>query len=70
MNILTDYSDWRKTITGSCGLNLSRSYCRERIDALQDPSNKSTQAFEKAYGKEYLDQVLQWFARAESEASQ
>lgn len=70
MNKFPDYIEWRAAITGPCGLTLSRSYCRERITALQNPEEKSTHAFNDAYGKEYLAQVLEWFKQAEREATQ
>jgi len=70
MHLFPNYQEWRTAITGPCGLTLSREYCRERIDALADPTIPSTKAFLKAYGQNYLDQVSAWFQQAEREASE
>ena len=70
MHLFKNYDQWRAAITGPCGLTLSRAYCRERLAALADSTIPSTGAFLEAYGKNYLDQVCQWFEQAESEAAE
>lgn len=70
MKTFPNYDEWRSAITGACGLILTADYCRERTGALNDASDKSTQAFTETYGKEYLAQVIAWFQQAESEATE
>ena len=70
MHTFPNYYEWRNTITGPCGLTLSRSYCGERIAALGDPKNAATRSFLEAYGETYLNQVRGWFSQAEVEATE
>lgn len=68
MALFTNYHDWRGTITGICRLELTRSYCEERREALADESDPATRDFVKAYGASYRDTVVSWFGRAGEEA--
>jgi hypothetical protein len=68
-HIFPDFADWRETITGRCGLTLSRAYCEERIHALSDPAVLTTKSFTATYGEDYLKQVIGWFRRAQEETA-
>lgn len=61
------YSEWREALTVRCGIHLTPDYARERINALKNPSDRSTAEFIKCYGESYLRQVIAWFERAERE---
>ena len=65
----SEFAYWRDTITGRCGLTLSRAYCEERIHALSDPAVPTTKSFTATYGEDYLKQVIGWFRRAQEEAT-
>lgn len=67
--VFTNYQEWHTAITERCGLTLSREYCTERIAVLADESVPSTHGFIRAYGEEYLRQVIDWFRRAQEEAT-
>ncbi|MBE1301391.1 MAG: hypothetical protein GJ680_16000 [Alteromonadaceae bacterium] len=59
------YEEWRAAITVRCNIKLTREYARERISALENPNDPHTQEFAEKFGKAYLQQVINWFARAE-----
>lgn len=63
----SSFMDWRRALTQQCNINLTSEYARERILALQDQSNPATREFSAKYGDAYLQQVIQWFQRAEKE---
>lgn len=65
----SEFTEWRDTITGRCGLTLSRAYCEERIHALSNPAVTTTKSFTVTYGEEYLKQVIGWFRRAQEESA-
>ena len=65
--VFKDYTHWRTTMTEVAGLSLDAGYCKERIEALSNESDSSTQAFIKEYGSSYRDQVVNWFEQALAE---
>lgn len=70
MQLFPNYHEWRTAITERCGLTLTGDYCTERCAALNDLSITSTKSFVDAYGEDYRDQVVQWFEKARTEATQ
>jgi len=67
MNLCNNYQEWRHAITGLGGISLTKEYCEERIQELQDDKAPATKAFNKAYGASYRDQVVIWFQQALAE---
>lgn len=59
------YEQWHHAITTHCNIELTPDYARSRVSALKDSSNKSTKEFTSKYGEAYLNQVIEWFERAE-----
>ena len=65
----TDYKEWRYCIEVKCGIKLTRTFTKLRVESLMNASDKETKNFRKLYGDEYLNQVLAWFQRAHKEAN-
>jgi hypothetical protein len=61
------YTEWRDALTQRCKINLTKDYARARIDSLRNDSDPHTQEFAAKYGDAYLQQVIQWFERAEQQ---
>lgn len=59
-----NYDEWVKCITEGCKIPLTVPYVRERIEALNDRSNKHTKRYIGLYGEDYHAQVVSWFERA------
>ena len=59
------YDEWRNALTVQCKINLTADYARERINALSNVDDPQTREFAAKYGTDYLQQVIQWFTRAE-----
>jgi len=68
MDKFSNYREWRDAIINLGGFTLDRSYCEERISALKEGSDKTTQSFLESYGEEYRNQVIGWFEQALKEA--
>lgn len=66
---LRSYEIWHEFTTGQCGLDLSRSFCFERIEELRDDSASTTKSFVACYGPSYREMVVSWFERAAVAAS-
>jgi hypothetical protein len=62
------YAEFCFLITQRCGTKLTRTYCRERIDALGNLSISSTKEFVQAYGPQHQQQIIAWYEKAEREA--
>lgn len=58
------YQQWRDCITIRCGIPLTDDFIRSRLKELRDSSNPKTAEFAKMYGREYLNQVIEWFEQA------
>ncbi len=63
------YEEWHRYITVEGGIDLTPDYISQRITALQDEKEHSTQQFSKQYGQEYLQQVISWFKQAQTAES-
>ena len=62
------YAEWRRCITVDCGIDLTTAFIEERLRALRDPDDSQTAQFAQLYGEGYLEQVIEWFELARSEA--
>lgn len=55
------FEEWQHCITVKCGIALTESYCRKRIEALENTKAYETEKFTALYGDDYRQQVLGWF---------
>lgn len=62
--IPANYSEWKKCIVHDCGVQLSESYIRRRIDELKDMTNVKTAQFTSLYGIQHTRNIIQWFEQA------
>ncbi|MCF2857250.1 hypothetical protein L1286_07205 [Pseudoalteromonas sp. SMS1] len=62
------YEQWRHAITVKCNIKLTPEYARSRIASLSNERDRHTQEFSAKYGEAYLQQVIDWFSRAEQES--
>lgn len=60
----TSYEEWKHCITVICGIPLTESYVRQRIEALHDTSDHMTSKFVELYGEPHLRQTIAWFEQA------
>ncbi len=70
--IPASYAEWHYCITQKCGLELTRSFISERLQALHNPQDAGTRAFLRLYGEQQLALTIAWFEQAlqETVASQ
>lgn len=64
---LETYEDWRRCITVDCGIPLTLEYCRERLQVMSDPDDRTTRRFVETWGDEHRRRVVEWFERAQSD---
>ena len=67
MLALKSYEDWKHCITVLCGIPLTKSYIEQRLTALRDPANNTTQKFVAMWGEQHRLRVIGWFEQARQE---
>ncbi|WP_420347643.1 hypothetical protein [Pelagibius sp.] len=65
MLTLKSYEDRKHCITVLCGIPLTRTYVEQRLAALRDPADHSTQRFIATWGEAHLARVTGWFEQAQ-----
>ncbi len=58
--LLQSYEEWRYCIEVKCGVPLTQTFVRSRIEELNDAENKHTKEFVKLYGEPYKNKILEW----------
>lgn len=69
MRALKSYDDWKHCTTVLCGIPLTRPYVEQRLTALRDPTDPTTQKFIATWGEEHRLRVIGWFEQARHEPS-
>jgi len=64
---LRSYEDWKHCITVLCGIPLTGRYIEQRLIALHNLSDYTTQRFVAAWGEEHRLRVIGWFEQARQE---
>ena len=67
MQSLKTYGDWKYCITVLCGIPLTGPYIEQRLSALRDPANNTTQKFVAVWGEQHRLRVIGWFEQARQE---
>jgi len=68
--IPSSYEAWRDCITVRCGIKLTESYIKSRLEELEQTDHSKTREFAKLYGSEQLQRTISWFHRAASELAE
>ena len=61
---LQSYEEWKHCIEVKCGIPLTQTFVHNRIEELNDTTNKHTAEFTKLYGEEYKQLILFWFTQS------
>ncbi len=64
---LASYEDWKRCIVEDCRIPLTAAFVEQRLTALADRSDWTTQRFLEVWGEAHLRQVVAWFERARRE---
>ena len=64
---LKSYADWKHCITQLCGIPLTGPYIEERLTALRNPADHTTQKFVSMWGEDHRLRVIGWFEQAQQE---
>lgn len=59
------YAQWRECITIRCRIKLTDDYIGSRLAELRNAEHPRTIEFSEKYGRQYLNQVISWFERAQ-----
>lgn len=65
-----NYVEWKRCITISCGIQLTPQFVEQRLGALDDPRDFTTQKYVQVWGEAQLALVRQWFLQARQELAQ
>lgn len=55
------FNDWKNCIVNDCNINLTKDFAEQRLVVYQDPNNPETQKFISLYGKQHLQNIINWF---------
>jgi hypothetical protein len=55
------FNDWTNCIVTDCKINLSKDFIQQRLAVYQDKRNAETLKFISHYGKQHLNNIIQWF---------
>jgi hypothetical protein len=61
----TEYARWKRCITVTCGLALTRTFVAERLAELRDLRHPRTQRFVESWGDAHRVRVIGFFERAQ-----
>ncbi len=64
---LKSYEDWKHCITQLCGIPLTGPYIEQRLAALRNPADNTTQKFVTMWGEDHRLRVIGWFEQAQQE---
>ncbi len=64
---LSSYEDWKHCIVEDCRILLTQAFVEQRLAALADRGDWTTQRFVEVWGEPHLRQVIAWFERAHRE---
>ena len=64
---LKSYEDWKHCITQLCGIPLTGPYIEQRLTALRDPADHTTEKFVAMWGEPHRLRVIGWFEQAQQE---
>lgn len=64
---LQNYNEWKKCITISCGIPLTKDFVNTRLTELTDEKNPKTLEFKKIYGESFTQMIISHFQQAQSE---
>lgn len=62
--MLRDYENWKHCITMLCGIALTVPYIEQRLHALQNRTDHTTQRFVATWGEAHRMRVIGWFEQA------
>ncbi|MEM6440992.1 MAG: hypothetical protein AAF763_15005 [Pseudomonadota bacterium] len=62
----TTYEEWKHCITVKCSIPLTQDFVVERIAALEDAGDFSTQKFIERWGEAHHANTLAWFRQAQT----
>lgn len=63
------YDEWEHCITVQCGIPLTATFVANRIKALEDEKEFSTQKFIECWGEAHHAKTLEWFRQAAARLS-
>ncbi|MEM6411148.1 MAG: hypothetical protein AAF683_06400 [Pseudomonadota bacterium] len=58
------FEEWEHCITVKCGIPLTEQFVSDRIKALEDSTDTTTQKFRNFWGNAHYVQTLEWFRQA------
>lgn len=64
---LMDYAEWKNCIVVKCNIPLTLDFIDKRLAELEDKKNEKTVQFEKLYGAEHANVIVNHFKRARLE---
>jgi hypothetical protein len=54
------FAEWKHCIEYECKIQLTQTFVKKRLAVYQDPQNAETKKFISLYGKQHLNNIIQW----------
>jgi len=61
------FDNWISCIVNDCKIDLTKEFASERLDIYQNVNNAETQKFISLYGKQHLQNIINWFKLVKNE---
>lgn len=55
------FEEWQNCIVHDCGIDLSKSFAKERLAVFENENHPETKNFKKLYGEKHLDNIIYWY---------
>lgn len=54
------FQEWKHCIVNDCKIALTKDFAQKRLAVYMDSTNSETQKFVTLYGKQHLQNIIQW----------
>lgn len=55
------FDQWKHCLIHHCKIDLTKEFAAQRLKIYEDGNHPETLEFQKFYGKEHLNNIVQWF---------
>lgn len=55
------FEEWKHCIVHDCDIELTKSFATKRLSVYENHNHPETRKFVELYGKQHLDNVIQWY---------
>lgn len=61
--IPSNYAEWYDCIQNKCGIQVTKEFTEKRLAVYNDNNHPDTIKFQKLYGQEHLNNIINWLSQ-------